>query len=169
MRRIILSFFAVCILIGPVSAADDVQPTSIKDEVQSLFNTSGTAFDKEDVGGVVRAYLPAATLQYLDGTVLTADEWKANLKKNFNKIENEETRYDVTKAEAIDVNGAATVTAIHEYMLTGGKHLYRTTRTWQVDLTKTLNGWRIVRLKQLSHKMTCDGAPCEEDTGIEKF
>lgn len=169
MKKIVLSIFAFLILAGTATAANDLQTTSIKDEVQSLFNTSGNAFDKEDVAGVTRTFLPAATLEYPDGTILTVDKWKANLKKNFDKIENEETRYDVTKADAVDVSGTAMVTAIHEYMLTGGKHLYRRTRTWQVDLTKTLNGWRVVRSKLLTEKMTCDGAACEEETGIEKF
>ena len=48
-------------------------------------------------------------------------------------------------------------------------HQYLRTRRWKVDLTKTLEGWRITRFEQLSEEMTRDGKPYKEEPGTEKF
>lgn len=170
MKRIVFSVFVIVALIGFVVTQGHAQTTSIRDEVQSLLNRAAVAFDKENVAGVTKIALPSAKLHYLDGTVLTVDQWTAGMVKNFGKMEKGNTEFKVIKAEATGSSGTATYTAKHEYILSADKmHQYLRTRRWKVDLTKTLEGWRITRFEQLSEEMTRDGKPYKEEPGTEKF
>ncbi len=171
MRIKFVTVIAVLLLFAIISSYSHAQQGSIRKEIQEIFDNAGVAFDSKDAEAVVEATaLPGAILEYLDGTMMSIDEWRDRAANYFADIEVMQSMFLVERAEASEDTATAIYTETHNYIPRSDRpHRYRSMSRWSVTLTKTPEGWRATDFKELSEMTTRDGMPYTPEPTTPKF
>lgn len=168
------------ILTDPVSFFPEPQKTeaqltgaeneSVRNEVHALLQGVVAAFDRKDAVSAAACALPDALLEYVGGNIVSVNEWKANVQKEFNDIATIHSSIIVESVVGDSNAVSAAYTRIHDYTLSSDKdHRYRSMTRWDIALTKTSDGWKVVRSKETFEENTRDGLPYAPQPTTPKF
>lgn len=170
MKRTVFRACAGLLIAGMICASVFADQGSIREEVQVLFDKAGAAFDRKDADGVVEIATKDAALEYLDGTILSVDEWRAKAQGEFNDTIGMRSQFMVQTARSAGDTANATYTEIHNYnLLSDPGHRYRSTSRWNVVLIRTPEGWRGAHFEQLLEDVTRDGMPLPAGAAKPRF
>ena len=131
-----------------------------RDEIQTLFNSIGAAFDLKDVDAIVATATSAATLKFIDGVTMTVADWKEGARKDFATLAAMRSEFKVETVALSGDTARVLFTETHDYtVVNDADHKYSSISRWRAEVVKTPQGWRAKRFEQLTGAMTRDGRP----------
>ncbi|MDD5218243.1 MAG: nuclear transport factor 2 family protein [Candidatus Omnitrophica bacterium] len=143
----------------------ELDPAAIQQDIQTFFDRLAMAFDKKDIAGIVQTAMPDASLQSLDGSSMTLEQWKTAAEEEFPTVQDLHSLFIVETAKVVGDQATVTYTETHRYELIKepGQRCESLSR-WRADLLKTPEGWRIKSFAQLDGQILRDGKPAEAGT-----
>lgn len=168
MKKILSIFLILCCSVITVFVFADNEQTAVN-EIQSLFNETSAAFNRKDSAGIIKIAAPDALINYLDGNIVSVDEWGKNITAQLQKIKNINSVFTINSIEAVGDFAVVDYSQSYDYSVVGQrKDDYYSVSRWKATLLRFPQGWRVKSFVELSEETTLNGTPLV-DAQVQKF
>ncbi len=152
----ILSALLLLLFSGPALAADDAR---LKAEVQALLDQAAAGFDKRDVQAVLATSAAGSKIHYRDGRTISMAQWGEAAAKDMADWKNMKSAFVVEQAWPLGPGHAgALYSERHEFTrVSDPGHQHAVKAHFEAVLTKTPQGWRIMKFIEKDVKLFRDG------------